>query len=86
MTKEQREESLINARKGAQWLQLYVLGQIAASLDEQLKCLIEEFYRLDVGEQTRNAAGRQHGHLGAEYGNKPAGLGKKRGRPRKEEK
>lgn len=43
---------------------------------EAIECLIVEFERLDTGEQTRNEAGRAHGHLGAEHG-------RKGGRPKK---
>lgn len=78
MTKDERQQSLANARLACELL----TGQIDSffgSYGDKVKCLIAEFCRLDTGEQKRNEAGRKFGKLGAKHG-------KKGGRPRKETK
>lgn len=70
MTREQRQQSLIQARSAAQWLREHVAGQLVEPLKGQVECLVLEFSRLDVGEQKRNEAGRQGGKLGAAHGAK----------------
>lgn len=75
MTNTERQQSLINARLACEWLGGHVLGQLEGPTHNQLACLLYEFTRLDEGEQKRNAAGREFGHLGKQYG-------KKGGRPR----
>jgi len=81
MTTTDRQQSLANARRAAHFLRLYIQSQI---VDERIRgeiaCLLEEFTRLDAGEQTRNAAGRKYGKLGAVHGAKggrPKGSTKK---------
>lgn len=89
MTKEERQQSLINARLACKWFRRVADELPPGQARSEVECLIAEFERLDAGEQARNAAGRTHGHkggefghLGKEHGNKPPAPGKKRGRPR----
>jgi len=69
MNPTERQQSLAAARRAANFLKIYIQTEI---VDERLRaeigCLLDEFERLDAGEQKRNAAGREFGQLGAEYG------------------
>ena len=75
MTREQRQQSLISARRAVEWLR-----RVAPAFDEtprlEVECLVAEFERLDEKEQTQIEAGRRYGRLGAEHG-------KRGGRPKK---
>jgi len=78
MTPEERQQSLAAARRAVEWLRQYTstVVWINASLKERVTSLIEGFELLDAKEQAQAEAGRESGHLGAQYGH----LG---GRPRK---
>ena len=86
MTKQQREQSLINARRACEWLDFYVarpqitddriqisVGPLAQA---NIWALLDEFQRLDAKEQKQIRAGKRYGKLGAEHGHKG-------GRPKK---
>ena len=84
MTPAERQQSLINARLAVKWLRAHVMPLLdVEEIRNSVQCLIDEFNRLDIGEQTRNAAGREHGHLGRKHANNPPRPGKRpRGRPK----
>lgn len=71
MTKAEREESLINARRACLALVSYATGEamviiLGANHREQIASLIEEFSRLDAKERRQREAGK----LGAKHGRK----------------
>jgi len=71
MNKDEREQSLINARLACEWLDGLFAGNV--------QCLVNEFKRLDEQEQARikgGAKGKKYGPLGAVHGMKG-------GRPKK---
>lgn len=71
MTSEQRQQSLEAARSAAHFLKLYIQTEIVdEAIRAEITCLLDEFERLDAGEQKRNAAGKRFGHLGAVHGAK----------------
>lgn len=79
MDKDERQQSLINARRACDWLE----GRAEDWRYEdwlQVKCLIAEFQRLDEKELRQAEAGREFGHLGAKHGSKG---GWPKGKPRK---
>jgi len=78
MTPEERQQSLAAARRACEYLRenLFHIQGLPEPLLWHFERLAEEFTRLDAGEEKRNEAGRESGHLGAQYGH----LG---GRPRK---
>lgn len=59
MTKSEREQSLVNARRACEWLAAYTEGQddIYAGEKLEVECLIAEFKRLDKNA-SRPRAGR----------------------------
>jgi len=83
MTNPERQQSLADARNAVWFLRLYIESQI---VDERIRaeigCLLDEFERLDAGEQKRNAAGRKSGILGKQYGALGAEHGAKGGWPK----
>jgi hypothetical protein len=97
MTPAERQQSLTAARRACELLENYIdyamrrleeapHRQFEYPANEDLSlinCLVDEFKRLDTKEQAQANAGREAGHLGAEFGNLPPAPGKQpRGRPR----
>lgn len=78
VTKDERQQQLINAREACEWVRRYTatIVWINASLKERLERLIAGFELLDAKEQAQIKAGRASGKLGAKHGVKG-------GRPRK---
>jgi hypothetical protein len=79
-----RQQSLESARSACHFLRLYIESWI---VDERIRaeitCLLDEFERLDAGEQARNAAGATQRRLNAKYGilgGRPKKTAKKRGK------
>jgi hypothetical protein len=83
MTNPERQQSLEAARNAVHFLRLYIESQIVDDrIRAEITCLLDEFERLDVGEQKRNAAGATQRRLNAQYGHlggRPRKTGKKRG-------
>jgi hypothetical protein len=84
MTTHERQHSLESARNALHFLRIYIESQI---VDERIRaeigCLLDEFERLDAGEQARNAAGATQRRLNAKYGilgGRPRKAAKKRGK------
>lgn len=75
MTKPEREQSLINARRAREWLR-NVIVSVYGERRADMECLLAEFDRLDAKEQAQIKAGKRYGKLGAEHGHKG-------GRPKK---
>jgi len=78
MNKDEREQSLINARIAYKWLKEYIV-RLEGPTHNQIACLLFEFNRLDEQEQARikgGAKGKKYGPLGAVHGMKG-------GRPKK---
>jgi len=79
MTSEDRQQSLVAARRACEWLDKHVPVWVldnGSSLRDEINCLIAEFTRLDGKEQAQAEAGRKHGHKGG----RPKKAGKKRGK------
>lgn len=70
MTREERELSLVSARRACLLLVEYTIGADMLILGdpqrEHIACLLEEFGRLDAKERRQIDAGK----LGAKHGNK----------------
>jgi len=80
MTKEEKEVSLVNARRACLMLIEFAIGAAPAIIlnhgqREEIASLLEEFSRLDAIERRQIEAGKKNGKLGAIHG-------KKGGRPK----
>jgi hypothetical protein len=65
MTKDERQQSLINARSAYYFLRKYIESQIETpSLRQEITCLLDEFKRLDEKEQKQIKEGKRGGKLG----------------------
>ena len=78
MTREEKEQSLINARQAVHFLMFYIVESqdVDGRIKQDIACLLTEFKRLDEKEQAQIKAGKRYGKLGAEHG-------RKGGRPKK---
>jgi hypothetical protein len=83
MTTHERQQSLTAARLACEWLRWYFNEVDNHPIGEQAKRLIMGFEILDAKEEAQANAGRESGHLGAEYGKlggRPRTKTKKRGK------
>jgi hypothetical protein len=84
MTTTERQLSLAAARNAARFLRRCIESQIGYErICTEIACLLDEFERLDAGEQKRNEAGARQRRLNARYGHlggRPRKAAKKRGK------
>jgi len=64
MTKDERQQSLENARRACKQLVEYATGEPIAIAREDIAALLFEFQRLDAKEQKQIRAGKRYGKLG----------------------